>query len=440
MSVTEAAAEDHPQGPVDDPSPASQETAMAELDETAPGGDRPAPVTPSGQRAAVVGRVLAGELTEQEGAELLGVPREQLVRWKAEVLEHLDDGHPAQHEVDEHSPAPRPDARPPAVERRLVAAATVGIIGLVTAFAIARPTGLTGLELFDAVNRWVLYAGTLFAVGGVLFLWRIHDGGGTRREHRSLRWWTEVAALVAVATSLIALSVHAAAIAGVGPAAMVDHHEVGRAADGAFGASTVLRLLGLIYIVYALRRRAGSLSGMMVAITGALLTLGSFLLIGHTATGEPRLLVLVSDLVHTLAAGGWFGGLVLLAMSLRHRRASADTAGAATMVGRFSTFAAVSVAALFASGTAMATTEIPTWGGLVGHEYGLTVLSKAGLVLVILAAATYNHRTLLPRLRQRQADDPAAWQRLRATMMFEVSGLVVVLLVTALLVNLGSPG
>jgi putative copper export protein len=397
-------------------------------------------------RAEIVGRVLAGGLGEREAAALLGVAHSVVVRWKAQALEALeaDPGPdrplpPAGRDVPdtpEELLLRRPEARPAPVPIRVIVVALVALVGLTLAFALVRPTGLGGFEVFDTVNRWALYASTLFACGGVLFLWRIHDGRGSHAERHALAWWTQVAAVVAVATSMVALLVHAAAVAGVGPAGMIDHHEVGRAADGAFGVSTVLRLLGLIYIVYALRRFS-SLSSMMVALTGVIVALGSFLLIGHTATGQPRAVVVTADLVHTLAASGWLGGLILLALTLRYRRATGDTPGAADIVGRFSTFAAISVAALLVSGAAMAMTEVSTWSGLLTHEYGVTILVKAGVVAAVLAAAGYNNRRLLPEVRRRE---PAAWDRLRSTLNLEVGGLAVVLLVTALLVNLPSPG
>lgn len=407
-------------------------------------------------RAVAIGRVLAGELTEQAAADRLGVSRAQLVRWKADILERLEATDVAPSTVSTAASAlgqpdaptraeagapstPQRDARPAPVEPRLVAAVLVGVVGLAAAFALARPTGLSGLEVFDALNRWVLYASTLFTAGGVLYLWRLHDGQGSPSERHALTWWTQLAAVVAAITTMIALAVHGAAIAGIGPAGMIDHHEVGRAADGAFGVSTVMRLLGLVYIAYALRRLQ-TLSAMLVAVTGMLLTLGSFLLIGHTATGQPRSLVVVSDLVHTVAAGGWFAGLILLAMTLRHRRAAGDVAGAARIVGRFSTFAAISVAALFASGVAMALTETSSWNGLFTHEYGQTLLVKTGLVLTVLLAAAYNRWQVVPQLRDAHTLPASAWGRLHATLGAETAGLVVVLLATALLVDLGSPG
>lgn len=396
-------------------------------------------------RGAVIGRVLAGDLSEQAAAELLGVSRSKVVHWKADIVEHLEATGLARSEP----PAPaagctgtdaaHPDARPDPVEPRLVAAALVGIVGLAVAFALASPTGLTGLEVFDTLNRWVLYAATLFASGGVLYLWRLHDGQGSQSERHTLTWWTQMAAVIATATSMIALAVHAAAIAGVGPAAMIDHHEVGRAADGAFGVSTVMRVLGLVYIAYALRRLQ-TLSAMMVAVTGMLLTLGSFLLIGHTATGQPRSVVVISDLVHTLAASGWFAGLILLALTLRHRRVAGDAEGAARIVQRFSTFAVVSVAALFASGVAMAFIEISSWRGLFTHEYGQTLLVKSGLVLAVLLVAAYNRWELIPRIREVHAHPASFWGRLRTTIGVEAAMLLIVLLATALLVDLGSPG
>ena len=313
-------------------------------------------------------------------------------------------------------------------------AAIVGLVVLAAAFAVVAPTGLSPLETVAVLARWGMYGGTLVAGGGVLFRWWVHDGRGAAAEDRAMATWTQVAVVLAGGATLLGLAAQAAMVAG-SASAMADPEAVARAADGPFGLSMVARLVGLVAIAHAVTH-LGARWAAWQARAGAVLALASFVWVGHSSTTQPRSLAVASDLVHLGAAAGWTGGLVLLGIVLRHRRHEADASGAAAVVARFSTFAASSVVALFASGTAMTLLVVTSFTDLVGHEYGRTVLSKTGLVLAVLVAAAYNHRRLVPRLRRA---GPGAWARLRLAIGVETAGLVVVLLVTALLVGLATP-
>ena len=73
---------------------------------------------------------------------------------------------------------------------------------------------------------------------------------------------------------------------------------------------------------------------------------GSFALSGHTRSTDNEVLAVGAAIVHTLAAAVWFGGLVLLALTLAGRRDEADHSSSAGMVARFSLVATVSVVAV----------------------------------------------------------------------------------------------
>ena len=326
--------------------------------------------------------------------------------------------------------------RPPSAHRSLHPrlAALVGVATLTAAFAVARPTGLSGLEVVAALARWGVYGGTLVAGGGVLFRWWVHDAQGAAAEDRAMATWIQVAVVLAGAATLLGLAAQAALVAG-SASAMADAEAVARAADGSFGLSMVARLVGLVAIAHAVTH-VGARWAAWQARAGAALALASFVWVGHSSTAQPRSLAVASDLVHLGAAAGWTGGLLLLGIVLRHRRYEEDASGAAAVVARFSSFAAGSVVALFASGAAMTLLVVTSFTDLVGHEHGRTVLSKTGLVLAVLVAAAYNHRRLVPRLPRA---GPEAWARLRLAIGVEIAGLVVILLVTALLVGLATP-
>ena len=307
----------------------------------------------------------------------------------------------------------------------------VGLAALAAAFVVARPAGISGTEAAASLARWPMYGGTLVAGGGVVFCRWVHDGGGSRAERRAVVWWTQVAALIAGGATLLVLATQAWMIAG-DVSALTDPRALARTADGRVGVSMVARLLGLVAIAHAVMH-VGSRWARRQALAGAVLALASFTWVGHSATARPRLVAVVSDLVHLGAAAVWVGGLVLLGLVLRHRRSQASSP--ALVVARFSTVAAASVVTLFASGVALTALEIGGLGDLFGHEYGRTVLSKTGLVGAVLAAAAYNRR-LVPRLEEL---GPAGWARLRSMLAVEVAGLVLVLLATSLLVGLATP-
>jgi copper transport protein len=107
---------------------------------------------------------------------------------------------------------------------------------------------------------------------------------------------------------------------------------------------------------------------------------------------------------------------------------------AASSVPRFSTMAVVSVAILLVAGTVNGYLQVRAWRGLWETEYGVLLLVKVGLVVVLLAFGAYNNRIAVPRLRAQIA---SAFER-RRFLRFAGAELVVmtaVVGVTAALVN-----
>ncbi len=127
--------------------------------------------------------------------------------------------------------------------------------------------------------------------------------------------------------------------------------------------------------------------------------------------------------------------------------------GTATIVARFSTTAFVSVLALWAAGATLAWIELGSREALTGTTYGRLILVKIGIVLVVAVAAAYNRFQLVPtildevdRAGEAEPDDDAtrgeavgvartALRHLRNAVAFEAVAILVVLGVTAALVN-----
>ncbi|MBA2577040.1 MAG: copper resistance protein CopC/CopD [Euzebyaceae bacterium] len=298
----------------------------------------------------------------------------------------------------------------------------------------------TGLQAAAAALRWLLYAAVLLAGGGLAFLVLVHD---RRKDERArLVRVVTVASVVGAVTTLLGVGVQGALVTGLGAGSFLNPQVFGEVAGSTYGASAAVRLAGLALLVVAaagLWRPWATITGLV----GAFLALGSFVLTGHTATTEPRWVAVGANLAHTLAAGAWFGGLILLLLALRRRKLSDDAVGGGRLVARFSAMATLAVVAVSVAGGALAWTQVRAVRALTSSAYGWTLLVKVALVGAILAVAGYNRSRLVPAIAGSGRgvtggpDAPsAAWGTLRSTVRTEIVAIGAVLLVTAVLVNL----
>jgi copper transport protein len=285
-------------------------------------------------------------------------------------------------------------------------------------------------DVAAGIFRFLQYVAGLLAAGGVLFLVAVHDRKG--QERRVLDRIIVRAAIVGAVAALAGIVLQSVLTTGLGIPAALAPAAIGDVATSTFGLSALVLLVGLAVIV-AVLRGAWTRVGAIVALTSAVLVAGSYLITGHTATSTPRWLVLSADLAHTAAGAAWFGGLVLLWVTLRRRRADDDPVGAASIVSRFSSVATLSVVAVALAGLALAWVEVRAARALFTTAYGIALLIKVAVVAGVFAIAAYNRSRLVPAVRKAGT---AAWARLRYTVQAEVAGLVVALLVTAVLVNL----
>ncbi|WP_278313449.1 copper resistance CopC/CopD family protein [Lolliginicoccus levis] len=273
--------------------------------------------------------------------------------------------------------------------------------------------------------RWIIYVGAL-AAAGLVVLGRFILPRDQQYLSRELVRVTRIAAVTALLAILVSLPVNAIIVAGPG----LSGNALSTVLGSSFGASALLGLVGLALIL-AVAQLARLARGML-PVLGAALATAAFVVAGHSVTAEPRSLVLASDLVHVAAAAVWLGGLIgLLVLFRGHPPAEAM----ARAVARFSTIAAILVALLALSGTAMAWAEIRDWSSL-DTRYGWILLAKIAVVLLVIAVAAYNRWRLLPRIQQRSSDAPRILAR---TLRIEALGLLIVLALTAALVATSPP-
>ncbi len=210
-----------------------------------------------------------------------------------------------------------------------------------------------------------------------------------------------------------------------------------------FGHAWILRVILLVLLIpftAALGKRRG-FDALAATFGAALLAATAWQ--GHAGAEEglQGFIHLFADGAHLIAAGGWIGTLVPLALLLAQARRLGDRDS--VTVARFATIAFSDlglscVGALFVTGAFNAWLLVGTVAALVGTLYGQLLLAKIALFAIMIALAAFNRFRLLPRLAAtdhgRKANESrVALARIQRNAVIEaLIGLVVIGVVAAL--------
>jgi copper transport protein len=201
-----------------------------------------------------------------------------------------------------------------------------------------------------------------------------------------------------------------------------------------FGLTLLGRLAALAAVAAllppVLRGTAGRWRGLAVLGVGAA-GLVTWPLTGHAADSPLTGAIVAADVVHLAAMAAWLGGLVTLSVFLL-RRAHPRVLGVILPV--WSRWAALAVVWLVGAGVVQAVVQVGSVGALWGTTYGRLLLAKVAILAGVLTAAAVARR--LVRRAQVGVAGPA---RLRRTVGIEVAATVLVLGLSAVLVQV-TPG
>ncbi|CAB4726375.1 unannotated protein [freshwater metagenome] len=279
-----------------------------------------------------------------------------------------------------------------------------------------------------------MYLSALLAAGVAFFLAFLHDQADDRWRIVPI---VRIGSFLAVVGALGIVMSQAALLTGKGAGAITDTKVLRNVLTENLGWSLALLMIGLaaVHLSTDITKRVLSQS---LALYGGLVVTVSFAVWGHASELTPRVLSLVADAVHATAAALWLGGLVGLLMVLRMRSAS-TVRSTALIIGRFSRMAFWTVLALAIAGLTLTLTgSNASLQSLLTTTWGQLVLAKIGLTLIVVIIAAWNRRTLVPSLTAPVEDDPALpvrWATLLRTVRAEALLLVVVVGLTAVLVN-----
>jgi copper transport protein len=235
-----------------------------------------------------------------------------------------------------------------------------------------------------AVSRFILYAGLVLLIGGVAFLLLLWPAGRTVRSARAIPWLGWALAVLGSAGGLLIDGPYAA---GQPLSSVFDVNLLAGVIGTRYGIATIIRLVLLVAgaaVLWGLPRAnrrlllgaAGVLSVGVLASTSA---------IGHAGSGDLDVIAWPADMLHLAAASGWLGGLALLVTVLLRRRQSVELpADLSVVLPRWSRYAAGCVAVLVITGTFAGWRQVRELGALTTTTYGLLLLIKLALVLVIV--------------------------------------------------------
>jgi putative copper resistance protein D len=189
------------------------------------------------------------------------------------------------------------------------------------------------------------------------------------------------------------------------------------------GAACLLRVGGLALIAARPGGRA--------SLAGGLLTLVSFLLVGHTTTHEPRWLLCALLALHLAGVMFWVGSLEPLIHVLKDETA----VRAGVVLELFSKVAGWVVTGLFAAAVGLATALLPGVAGLA-RPYGALLLTKLAGFACLLLLASLNRWRLAPAVAQ---GVPGATAVLARVIRVEQVLIAVVLVATSVMTTWFSP-
>jgi copper transport protein len=271
---------------------------------------------------------------------------------------------------------------------------------------------------FELLARWLFLLGVIALLGGAVA--GVVGFGGTRGGDLALAAGGWV--LAAAGLALLGEAQRSAAGASLGE--LLDS-SVGRALTWR---AVALGLAGLALCVAWREPRARRLS--LAAATLAALGLAvAHVDAGHAgAVSWAASFAVPAQVAHLAAAGVWFGGLAALLLGFR----GASTAAREKAVRRFATLALAALLIVSLTGVLRSAEELTSWGDLLHTGYGLAVLAKVGLVILIVTIAARNR----PR---REPLTPGDFDALRRRSKLELAVAVAAVAVAALLGTLSPP-
>ncbi len=286
---------------------------------------------------------------------------------------------------------------------------------------------MSSLEIVVALLRGIHVAALVSLFGTLVFLVLVAPSAMSECSieapilRRRLLRLASVSAAAALIVGVAWLVLESAVIAGTDDVATTLHAVTVVAWRTQFGQCLLVRGVLLLLVLPLLRPwRVGNACA--VVVSGLALAVQPML--GHAGAigGSTGNTLIVSEVLHLLAAGAWLGGLLPLFVTIGTlpRNAAATACRGFTPIG-------LSAVLLLAGTAAVQVTEfMGGLPGLFGTGYGHVALLKLGLFVALLGLAALNRLALTDRLAGETPE--AARRHMRVSIAMEMAlGLLVVI-------------
>lgn len=304
---------------------------------------------------------------------------------------------------------------------------SVGTPGTVDGFE-SQEQGIEPARAMVLVNRILQFISLFIAAGTGFFCVLVRPPGYTEIPLRKI---ATIAAAVAVAAYILAIGVGGADMAGVGPGSLIDYSVWKLAAGTNLLDSAMVGISGVIILSWGWRIPHGAVrSGML--LVGGVVALTGLALTGHAGTAAPRWLMTPSVTLHLVTAAFWVAATIPLAWILK----GSPAAESALVLNRFSSCAAIAVAVLIATGVCVVIVQVESFPALISTDYGVVLLLKLGVVMLLLALAAINKYWFTPRIEKSESGSVL---HLRRTIYVEVVLMAGVLILTTVLTTVVPP-
>ena len=295
------------------------------------------------------------------------------------------------------------------------------------------------IRFISSLSLLVIIGSAAFALFVLPVAARADSGGSADVKSaidRRLRSLCTLGAWSLVILAVVRLVSHGAVLSGSLEALRLG--DLGDLLSGStFGRGWLLQVGAAVALLLALRSALAARWSVLAGIASLLAISSPFL--GHpSAVTDVPVVAMGFDAVHVLAAGGWAGAILVMAVAALPQvltiSADARLQFVRTMLRAFSPLALTCAAALFVTGAASAWLQLRDLGLVLGSPYGLVLLRKVVLVLLIAVLGAYHWRVAQPSL-----DTDRSIARLRRSIALDVVLVLLVLILTAILTGTTPP-
>lgn len=252
---------------------------------------------------------------------------------------------------------------------------------------------------------------------------------------RTLRSFAVSAAWLLLVLAFVRLTSHVVLLSGsLGALRVGDLSDL--VIGSTFGRGWLLLVASTIVLLVRFRPQTPRW-GSLVYVAAALAISASFL--GHAASvPDVPLLAMSLDAVHVLAAGGWAGAILMLAVAALPQLRSVPTtnrlAVARNLLRAFSPLALTCAAVIALTGLVTGWLQLRELDLVLGSDYGLMLVRKVVVVLFIAMLGAYHWKVVQPSV-----DSERSITRFRMSLALDVTLVLLVLVFTALLTGTAPP-